>query len=210
MNDIDGIFNRLFSSLKISNDAEFCREYDVKPATFSNWRTRNSIPYELIFKIIKNKNLSSDYVFMGKENTQNVDIDGYCVKILSNNASAGTDSDIEGINVTDTSKIMYIPKNLFKTPKNEKNLRAVLVKGNSMQPKLNSGDWVIIDISSKFNGDDLYVINFRNIFMVKMLQIKPNGNFFIKSLNPSFDSFEITEETQEIFNIVGRVVKIIS
>ena len=43
-----------------------------------------------------------------------------------------------------------------------------------------------------------------------MLQIKPNGNFFIKSLNPSFDSFEITEETQEIFNIVGRVVKIIS
>ena len=210
MNDIDGILNRLFSCLKISNDAEFCREYDVKPATFSNWRTRNSIPYELIFKIIKNKNLSSDYVFMGKENTQNVDIDGYCVKILSNNASAGTDSDIEGINVTDTSKIMSIPKNLFKTPKNEKNLRAVLVKGNSMQPKLNSGDWVIIDISSKFNGDDLYVINFRNIFMVKMLQIKPNGNFFIKSLNPSFDSFEITEETQEIFNIVGRVVKIIS
>lgn len=210
MNDIDGIFNRLFSCLKISNDAEFCREYDVKPATFSNWRTRNSIPYELIFKIIKNKDLSSDYVFMGKENIQNVDIDGYCVKILSNNASAGTDSDIEGINVTDTSKIMRIPKNLFKTPKNEKNLRAVLVKGNSMQPKLNSGDWVIIDISSKFNGDDLYVINFRNIFMVKMLQIKPNGNFFIKSLNPSFDSFEITEETQEIFNIVGRVVKIIS
>ncbi|MCI6988822.1 MAG: S24 family peptidase [Campylobacter sp.] len=79
-----------------------------------------------------------------------------------------------------------------------------------MQPRLSSGDWVIIDISSKFNGDDLYVINFRNIFMAKMLQIKPNGNFFIKSLNPAFDSFEITEETQEFFDVVGRVVKTIS
>ena len=105
---------------------------------------------------------------------------------------------------------MLIPKNIFKTPKNEKNLRAVLVKGNSMQPRLNSGDWVIIDISSKFNGDDLYVINFRNIFMVKMLQIKPNGNLFIKSLNPTFESFEITKENQEIFDIVGKVIKTIS
>ncbi len=206
----DNIFNRLFSCLKISNDADFCRKYNVKPATFSNWRTRNSIPYEFIFDIIKKEHLSSDYIFMGKENTQNVDKDGYFVKIISHNASAGTESDIEGIDVIDTDNVMLIPKNIFKTPKNEKNLRAVLVKGNSMQPRLNSGDWVIIDISSKFNGDDLYVINFRNIFMVKMLQIKPNGNLFIKSLNPTFESFEITKENQEIFDIVGKVIKTIS
>ena len=79
-----------------------------------------------------------------------------------------------------------------------------------MLPKLHSGDWVIIDIIDKFLGDSLYVINYNSILMVKMLQFKPNGNIFIKSLNSEFDSYELEKDTQEIFYVIGRVIKSIT
>ena len=48
-------------------------------------------------------------------------------------------------------------------------------------------------------GDGIYVINYNSILMVKMLQFKPNGNIFIKSLNSEFDSYELEKDTQENF-----------
>ena len=59
-------------------------------------------------------------------------------------------------------------------------------------------------------GDGLYVINYNNILMVKMLQFKPSGNIFIKSLNAEYDSYEVESDSQEIFYIVGRVIKTIT
>ena len=92
----------------------------------------------------------------------------------------------------------------------ENKLRILQVIGDSMLPKLHSGDWVIIDINDKFLGDGLYVINYNNILMVKMLQFKPNGNVFIKSLNSEYDSYEVENSSQEISYIIGRVIKTIS
>ena len=59
-------------------------------------------------------------------------------------------------------------------------------------------------------GDGIYVINYNSILMVKMLQFKPNGNIFIKSLNSEFDSYELEKDTQEIFYVIGRVIKSIT
>lgn len=76
-----------------------------------------------------------------------------------------------------------------------------------MCPKLKDGDFVIIDISLKFMGDGLYVIDYNNIFMVKMLQLLPNGKFLIKSIKQEYRSYEIEQDAQSIFNVVGRVVR---
>ena len=68
----------------------------------------------------------------------------------------------------------------------------------------------LLYIIDKFVGDGIYVINYNSILMVKMLQFKPNGNIFIKSLNSEFDSYELEKDTQEIFYVIGRVIKSIT
>ncbi|RAZ48658.1 S24 family peptidase, partial [Campylobacter hyointestinalis] len=125
-------------------------------------------------------------------------------------ASAGTLADIEGIEVYDTDEKIFLPSTFFKTIMKEKFLRMVPVEGDSMYPVLKSGDWVVIGLTKEFTGDAMYVINYQNILMVKSLQMKPNGNLYIKSINSSYDSYEISPESQNVFNIVGKVIKTIS
>jgi len=175
--------------------------YDIKPNTLSNWKARNSIPYDKIFEIMKAEKLSLDYIFLGKDisDTQIVKQKGYYITALSHSASAGTSSMVDDVEVYETDKKIFIPETFFRTQMDEKRLRMIQVVGDSMLPKLHSGDWVVLDINDKFLGDGLYVINYNNILMVKMLQFKPNGNIFIKSLNSEFDSYELEKDTQEDF-----------
>lgn len=209
---IDTILERLYNKLDIKNNADFCKRYDIKPNTLSNWRARNSVPYDKIFEIIKNEKISFDYIFLGKDtlNSQNVKQDGYYITSLTHSASAGTSSDVEGIGVYDTNNKVFVPSTFFRYPINENQVRIMQVVGDSMLPKLHSGDWVIIDIVDKTLGDGLYVVNYNSILMVKMLQFKPNGVIHIKSINPEYESYEVAEDTQEVFYIVGRVIKTIS
>ncbi|MGP1360704.1 S24 family peptidase, partial [Campylobacter sp.] len=43
------------------------------------------------------------------------------------------------------------------------------VEGESMTPMLRSGDWVIFCEDGAFTGDGLYVVNFSDQLMVKIL-----------------------------------------
>ncbi|WP_216832733.1 LexA family transcriptional regulator [Campylobacter corcagiensis] len=196
--------------MNIKSDAEFCRKYNIKQNTLSTWKARNSIPYELLLSISKEENIPVDYIFLNKNfNTSHNENNGYKIKKISHNASAGTLTDIEGIEVYDTDDFIFISKNLFKTNINPEKTRIVEVVGDSMSPTLNSGDYVIINIDNNFIGDGIYVINYKNIFMVKMLQQKPDG-LKIKSINPLYESYELEEDSQEIFDIIGKVIKTIS
>ncbi|MEB2804066.1 hypothetical protein Q9Q49_05445 [Campylobacter upsaliensis] len=43
--------NRVYALLNIADDEEFCEIYEIKPNTLNTWRTRNTIPYNLLMKI---------------------------------------------------------------------------------------------------------------------------------------------------------------
>lgn len=135
--------------------------------------------------------------------------DGYWITTITHPASAGTSSDIQDIEVSDSTEKMFVPSTLFKTKVNSTNIRILKVDGYSMTPMLYPDSWVIIDLCDTFTQDGLYVINYQNILMVKLLQILPNGNLYIKSTNKDYDSYEIKEDTQLVFNIIGKVLRCI-
>lgn len=136
---------------------------------------------------------------------------GYWITKISHNVSAGTSADIEGIEVFDKDdEKIFLPSTFFKTQMNDKYLRYFQVEGDSMFPKLRSGDWVVMKLVEYFDGDALYVINYQNILMVKALQLKPNGHLFIKSINPDYESYDLSPESQNIFKIIGKVIKSIT
>jgi phage repressor protein C with HTH and peptisase S24 domain len=132
------------------------------------------------------------------------------ITIISHKASAGTTSDMYDIQVFDTNKTVAISQFYFKTLQNAENLRAAQVENYSMVPMLFPDSWIIFDITkNKFEGDGLYVFNYQNILMVKLMQLTPEGKLKIISRNPNYDSWEISNNDNSVFKVFGRVVKTI-
>ncbi|MDR2342887.1 MAG: S24 family peptidase [Campylobacteraceae bacterium] len=177
------------------------------------WRQNESVPkINELHIIAKLLHVTIADLFVTKNNiniTQDKnDSDVLDVVILSHNTSAGTSQDIYDIEVFDTNQTITISPLYFKTPQKAENLRATQVEGYSMLPMLLPDSWIIFDITkTSYDGDGLYVFNWNNILMVKLLQITPEGKFKIISRNPDYESWEIQNENQVVFKIFGKVLK---
>jgi len=133
----------------------------------------------------------------------------YKVPALTIKASAGEGNNLESIDSFDTWGSINMDKLLFKSISPEK-LRAIQVDGYSMAPMLMPDSWVVFEFDRGFEGDGLYIINWRNILMVKKVQLDmSNGLLQIVSVNPDYDSYEVNPDDQSFFKIIGRVVRTI-
>ena len=180
---------------------------------------------DVITKIVQERQLSFDWVLLGKDNktdNKSVPADGakietqkgeeiYSIPILSIRATAGSAGNIlSAIDRFDTSQKIQVDKVLFKTPP-KGTVRAVQIDGHSMIPMLYPDAWVLFDETSEYSGDGLYVINWQDILMVKLLQVDfATGLLHIKSANPEYQSWEVDPSSQETFRIVGRVLRTIT
>lgn len=211
MRKIDPILKKLRELTNTTTDVDMCAALDLNYATLDGWKTQDKIPPRRLFAFAEKFNISVDALKSNVLDDFVVEdsLDGYWITKISHDASAGVLSDISGIEVYDTGEKIFLPKTFFKSMMDERKLRAIQVVGDSMLPKLHSGDCVIIDINNKFLGDGLYVINYNDILMVKMLQFLPNNNILVKSLNPDYSSYEVEANSQETLYIIGHVVKII-
>lgn len=85
------------------------------------------------------------------------------------------------------------------------NVKMLKVKGDSMEPTLKDGDWVLADISRNFpESDGMYLLRLSTGLAVKRLQgsITP-GSITIKSDNPKYDSANV--QLSDI-TILGRII----
>lgn len=190
--------NELKDLWGFKTDNELADHLGITKFALDNWVKRDKISNEWLLKIGQ----------MTEKKSNSDDADLYFIrKTTSVKASAGGGNELEGVRSYQTGELMPIAKAFFKIPPG-KNLGSMEVEGESMTPMLRSGDWVIFREDGAFAGDGLYVVNFSDQLMVKILQLTPRGMLKIVSVNPNFQSYEIDlNETQEHFKIVGKVVK---
>ena len=190
--------NELKELWGFKTDNELADFLETSKLNIDSWVKRDKIPEKWELKIRQmhdNKSNSDDTDLYFIRNTTSV------------KASAGGGNELEGVRSYQTGELMPIAKAFFKVPPG-KNLNSMEVEGESMMPMLRSGDWVIFREDGEFTGDGLYVVNFSDQLMAKLLQLTPRGMLKIVSVNPNFQSYEIDlNETQEHFKIVGKVVK---
>lgn len=190
--------NELKDLWGFKTDNELADHLGITKFALDNWVKRDKISNEWLLKIGQ----------MTEKKSNSDDADLYFIrKTTSVKASAGGGNELEGVRSYQTGELMPIAKAFFKVPPG-KNLNSMEVEGESMMPMLRSGDWVIFREDGEFTGDGLYVVNFSDQLMAKILQLTPRGMLKIVSVNPNFQSYEIDlNETQEHFKIVGKVVK---
>lgn len=96
---------------------------------------------------------------------------------------------------------LEVYKNISTT--NPDNIKMIQVYGDSMQPTLKAGDWVLVDITHKEpDSDGLFVLWLATGLAVKRIQ-GGLSNYIVHSDNPNYK--DITAESGEI-RIVGKVI----
>lgn len=101
-----------------------------------------------------------------------------------------------------------MPSDLFKhiSSSSPKNIKMIQVYGDSMQPTLKAGDWVLVDISHNYpDNDGLFVLWLTTGLAVKRIQGGLNS-LIIHSDNPQYK--DITASSEDI-RIVGKVIYIL-
>lgn len=142
------------------------------------------------------------------EEADQVSYDQILIRKLSSAVGAGESVDINGVEVYDTDILVPFSQMLFKVrPKKADRIRCMQVDGYSMVPMLFPDSWVIADVTAKFEGDGLYIINYCDNFMVKLLQKSPNGTLHIKSVNKDYESYDIGPDDDAQVYIVGKVLR---
>lgn len=121
-------------------------------------------------------------------------------------ASAGSGTFIEDHINTQQLYFMsgWIQNDLGTSPKD---LLALDVYGDSMEPTLHDGDTVLVDTTRnhlKTNG--LYVFEMGEMLLVKRVELLPDGSLLIKSDNPGYEPITLRPEEEGHFSVKGRVV----
>lgn len=184
----------LMAKVGVSNDNQLSKKLGyTSNSAISEWNRDKKIPDKILIKYYESNSIS----------TPPPSQDTIPIPKLQCTASAGGGNHIEGIDTFETSGTLIIDKDTLRV--DYKNLRAIKVDGYSMIPVLMPDSWVIFDDTDHFVGDGLYVINFRNILMVKTLQVNSEGKLRIISANKEYESYTVDLDDQSTFKIFGKV-----
>ncbi|WDL70119.1 LexA family transcriptional regulator [Helicobacter winghamensis] len=189
---------------KIANILKINSDYFFKECSSPIVRQNNKNIVRQSFA--NSKNLSPSPTNLKKNEQDNF----YLIPKLDISASAGSGNELEGLECYESGQMLAIDKVFFKTiPMG--NIKAIKVDGYSMVPMLLPDSWVIFEEGGEFKGDGLYIINYANQLMVKLLQLNPFDNILeIISVNKDYKSYQFhISETQELMLIKGRVLRAI-
>jgi phage repressor protein C with HTH and peptisase S24 domain len=147
----------------------------------------------------KGEMLLKDNILVATNNNYNIDL-------LNVRAGAG-----EGIYnyVIETIDTISLDKSFFKTPINTSKVKGIQVDGDSMEPTLKDGDYVLIDETIIFGTNGIYAIQYGGQILIKRLQFKIDGTILILSDNDKYEKETFNpNENQLPFQVLG--IKVLS
>ena len=82
-------------------------------------------------------------------------------------------------------------------------LHIITADGDSMEPDIKKGDFVIVDTSQRsFSKEGIYAVQYSNNIFIKRVQILPRGKVVLLSDNPRYNP--ITLDEAESVDVIGR------
>ena len=194
------------------NQANFSEKIDLAAQSLARYEKNKVNPsMEFIAKLTDMFNINSNWLLTGKgemfiSNDTTKNSNNYFIDLLNVRAGAG-----EGIYnyVIETVDTISLDKSFFRTPINTNKIKGIQVDGDSMEPTLRDGDYVLIDENINFGTNGIYAIQYGGQILIKRLQFKMDGTILIISDNDKYDKEEFNpKENQLPFQVLG--IKILS
>ena len=206
MNEDDKrLLDSAYKALNISNLEELATMAGYAKTSVNNWYGNgfsDKARYKIKELIDKHSN------FTTSQSTPPLHVNTISATKLSPHVSAGNGSNIESIDSVEKMGEFVLDVCTFKIPPTKK-LYAMQVDGYSMTPMIFPDSWVVFDDTTQFKGDGLYVINWRNVLMVKLFQVNSEGMIRIVSANKEYESYTVSPDDQSVFRIFGKVLRTI-
>jgi SOS-response transcriptional repressor LexA len=186
-------------------DKEIANVLDLTSVNFATMKKRNSIPFSNILDFCALKKISINWMLYGQDPSSLVDsTDKYWIKYfptISVSAGGGAyeaDDEYEKLDLPD----FFV--NIIGGKDNIKNIEAINVTGDSMEPTLNNGNIIFIDKTKQdVSKDGIYAFVNENGLFVKRMQRRIDGSLDIISDNKEYP-MQIAKKTE--INILGKVV----
>ncbi len=186
-------------------DKEIANALDLTSVNFATMKKRNSVPFSNILDFCALKKISINWLLYGQDPSSLIDsTDKYWIKYfptISVSAGGGAfdaDQEFEKLDLPD----FFV--NIIGGKENVKNIEAINVTGDSMEPTLNNGNIIFIDKTKQdISKDGIYAFVNENGLFVKRIQRRVDGAIDIISDNKEYP-MQIAKK-QEI-NVLGKVV----
>lgn len=138
--------------------------------------------------------------------TLEIDEDVISIPVLDVKASCGFglgSTAIQLVKMLRVAKQWLIAHALYAM--NFQTLHIITADGDSMEPGIKRGDFVIIDTSKNtFSSDGLYAVQYSGNIFIKRVQIHPGNKVELISDNPKYKSMFV--DTFEQIEVIGRAV----
>lgn len=209
------IVNEIIEKLKdvLSTDGKLGKIFDkdvadaleLSQANFATMKNRNKIPYSSILDFCALKKISINWLLYNQSPNSLVDsTDKYWIKYFPEvSVSAGggaydADEDAEPFEVPSYFIHMLGGK------ENLKNIHAINVVGDSMEPTLNSDNIIFIDKSNKENfKDGIYAFTTNHGLFVKRIQKRVDGALDVISDNKDYPKQVLSPNE---ISVMGKVI----
>jgi len=186
-------------------DKEIAQALDVTSVNFATMKKRNTIPFANILDFCALKKISINWMLYGQDPSSLIDsTDKYWIKYFPTvNVSAGGGAD----GVEDDFEKLELPDffiNIVGGRDNIKNIEAINVTGDSMEPTLNNGNIIFIDkTKNDISKDGIYAFVNENGLFVKRIQKRIDGALDIISDNKEYP-MQLASLGQ--INVLGKVI----
>jgi len=178
----------------------------ISPAALSNMKSRKRVPHEEIALFAAERKISINWLLFGQsprkiDETMNR---VYKIRFLSDvrgSAGGGAFNEEE----TEDDWLILDEKTLRALGLSDaKNLEAIRVIGDSMEPLLKDDSIVLIDRSrTEVGGGGIFAVNVLGRVFVKRVAIGTKGDVELISENPAYETIR---ENPEDVTVIGKIV----
>ena len=209
------IVNEIIEKLKdiLSADGKSGKIFDkdvaislgLSQVNFATMKNRNKIPYNRILDFCALKKISINWLLYNQDpNSLVSSTDKYWIKYFPRiNVSAGGGAYMDD----EMCENLEIPShfiNMLGGVNNLKNIDAINVTGDSMEPTLHSDNIIFLDISKKdFAKEGIYAFTTIHGLFVKRLQRRVDGKIDVISDNKEYTTQIILKDE---LHILGKVI----
>ncbi len=186
-------------------DKDVATALDISQANFATMKTRNKIPFSSVLDFCALQKISINWLLYGQDPSSLVDsTDKYWIRYYPGIAmSAGGGSSLE----TESFEQLDIPNYFVKMMGGKdmiKTIEAINITGESMEPALNDGDIIFVDVSKNhYSKDGIYAIYTEDGLLVKRIQKRADSMYDIISDNQVFSN-QIIQKSE--LTIYGKVI----
>lgn len=186
-------------------DKEIATALDLTSVNFATMKKRNSVPFSNILDFCALKKISINWMLYGQDPSSLIDTtDKYWIKYfptVSVSAGGGAYDDEDDYEKLDLPDFFV---NIVGGKENLKNIEAINVTGDSMEPTLNNGNIIFIDkTKNNVSKDGIYAFINENGLFVKRIQRRVDGGLDVISDNKEYP---IQVVNKDGINVLGKVV----